>query len=84
MAEFSGRATCQNCFRFPSEKECTPKEKNLLPQEAICFLLELTPFQKGLIVQGRNQEVTKVDPLIKMAEIHQVYQAPLGLKVSEL
>ena len=42
--------------------------KNLLPVGANSYLLEKTPFQKGIGVQERKQQVTKVVSLVKMGE----------------
>ena len=45
---------------LPSEKGHTLKEKNLLPTGEKSFLLEYSPFQKGLGMQGSKKEVTKI------------------------
>ena len=50
---------------LPSEKGSILKGKNLLPQGANSFLLELTPFQKGLGVQETKQELTKTVSLVQ-------------------
>ena len=49
-----------NSFCFPSEKRSTLKGRNLLPLGANFFLLEKTPFQKGIGVLESKQEVMKV------------------------
>ena len=55
---------CQNHF-LSSEKRCTLKEKNLLPNY---FILEKAPFQKELDALVCKQEVTKVVSLMKYSE----------------
>ena len=45
-------------FYLPSEKVSTLKGKNLLPLGANSFLLEKTPFHKGLGVQESKKEIT--------------------------
>ena len=55
MDTLSGVATLSKLFCLPSEKGSTLKGKNLLPLGANSFLLEYTPFQKGLSVQVSKQ-----------------------------
>ena len=45
----------QNCFWLPSEKGSTLKGNNLLPVGANCFLLETTPFKRGLVYRKSQQ-----------------------------
>ena len=58
-------ATLSNCFCLPSEMGSTLKGKNLLPLGPDSFLLEQTPFWKGLRVQKSKQEVAKVVSLVQ-------------------
>ena len=51
-----GEVTLSKLFSFPYEKESTLKEKNLLPLGANSFLLEWTPFQKGLGMRKANRK----------------------------
>ena len=61
----SRETTLLKLFWFLSGKVSALKGKNLLPLGANSFLVEQTPFQKGLDVKKRKQEVTKVLSLIK-------------------
>ena len=47
---------------LPSEQMPTLEEMNLLSLEAKSFLVEQTPFQKGLGICKSKQEVTEVPP----------------------
>ena len=51
-------------YFIPFRKGVYSNGKNLLPWGANSFLLEQTPFQKGLGVLGGKQEVTKVISLL--------------------
>ena len=60
----------------PSEKRSILKGNNLLPFGSISFILERTPFQKGISVQEDKQEVTKVVSLIKNGRKYRVIRSP--------
>ena len=91
---FQGRQLCPNCFCLPSGKcstltefaplpskmESTLKGKNLLPREANSFLLEQTPFQKGLGTQESKTEVTKIVSCEHGRKSVRFIQFPLGSK----
>ena len=65
MSIFSWEVTLVKLFCAPSEKRSTLKGKNLLPRGANSFLLGYAPFQKGVGVPERKQEITKVVSLLK-------------------
>ena len=50
MDIFTGEVTLSKLFCLPSEKGSAVKAKNLLSLGANSFLLEQTPFQKGIVL----------------------------------
>ena len=59
---------------FQKERICSPWGANY-------FLLEYTPFQKGLGVHDSKQEVAKIVSLVKRRKIYQVYLSPLNTEL---
>ena len=54
------RSNSVKMFLLPQWKGSIVKGNNLLPLGANSFLLEKTPFQKGIGVQEHKQEVTNI------------------------
>ena len=74
------RDNFSNFYGFHSEKGSTPKEKSLLPLGANSFLLEFTPFLKGLGVWcGWKQTWSPKSCFLcrQWRKIYQVYQVLL-------
>ena len=69
----SVRIMAPNTFLLTSEKRSTLKGKNLLPVGANSFRLEQTPFQKGIGIQGRKEEVRKITIVKNWLELSHVY-----------
>ena len=67
MDTLSGE-TMSKVFSSPSEKGSILQGKNLLPLGANSFLVELTPFQKGIVVQLNKQESLRLSPSVVMAK----------------
>ena len=62
----SWETTLTKYIFLPFEKGSSLKEKNLLPLGANSFLLEKTPFQKGLSCSEANRKSKIVSPLAEV------------------
>ena len=63
MDTLSGEATLSKLFCLPSGKGSSLKGKNLLPGGANSFLLEYTPFRRGLMFWNANRKSKKLPSL---------------------